>query len=310
MHVSRHCTGRCSVLVHHVGRTTAQTHTQHHPIGLLRIWRRSACLPVRLLSAAAAAAAQHLHEIRLQPFSWSCRLACRRRCGPRRRWCRCRCRSSQRLAPSMGGIDALLYGHGATLHVGLACSRLCQVQRQHDSSIAQAVRQQGGGAAAHLFRIRPHPLPRDCGDPVAAGAVPHPRGQRRMQLCWHSVSCLARCVADHGLSQRPCTDPAQDQTYGQQCATYTIILWQQVVEVPAFSKGANAVLEELISSFGVADAHRVRHCRPALLQAFSKTALMHPADGRQRGRRRLYSQCMLGQGSPSRLTTRSDCCRR
>jgi hypothetical protein len=30
-----------------------------------------------------------------------------------------------------------------------------------------------------------------------------------------------------------------------------------VVEVPAFSKGANAVLEEIISSFGVADAHKV-----------------------------------------------------
>lgn len=32
----------------------------------------------------------------------------------------------------------------------------------------------------------------------------------------------------------------------------------QVTEVPAFSKDANAVLEELISSFGVADALKVK----------------------------------------------------
>ena len=119
--------------------------------------------------------------------------------------------------PRWVGSMCILNHHDACFMLALLAPN--HVRRTADmQTVTQAVRQQGGGAAPHLFRIRPHPLPRDRGDPVAAGAVPHPRGQRRMRLCWHSVYCVALCVADHGLPQRPCTDPAQEKTCGRQCS--------------------------------------------------------------------------------------------
>jgi hypothetical protein len=132
------------------------------------------------------------------PLSHGSCSACRRRCRQRRRWCRCRCRSSRQWGPSMGGVAAPSFFAGSMPVPLLSRSRLCPAHRRHVDFLLQAVRQQGGGAAPDLLGVWPHPLPRDRGDPVAAGAVPHPTGQRRMHRCWraHGTHCFMHSVSN------------------------------------------------------------------------------------------------------------------
>lgn len=85
------------------------------------------------------------------------------------------------------------------------------------------------------------------------------------------------------------------------------------MEVPAFSKGANAVLEELISSFGVADAHRVKSGRaaplPRTILNFRTLHSLHLAGGLQQLQRRLIQSRHLLRSNPNSASTTCSCCR-